>query len=107
MIKSERLGDEGGCILTDEKQGLHAIVHGRVQGVSFRYYTNMRAEELGLTGWVRNLPDGTVEVVAEGSRAQLDRLLGFLNQGPIGARVSSVEAKWEAADKHFTNFSIH
>lgn len=82
-------------------------MHGQVQGVSFRYYTNMRAEELDITGWVRNLPDGTVEVMAEGTRAQLDRLLDFLRQGPTGAQVSSVEANWQAASGHFANFSIH
>jgi acylphosphatase len=93
--------------LSDENQSLHAIVHGRVQGVSFRYYATAHANELGLTGWVRNLPDGTVEVMAEGSRERLDQLLQFLQTGPTGARVSTVETSWQTASGHYNDFSIH
>ena len=85
---------------------LHAIVHGRVQGVNFRYYTQRRADELGVTGWVRNLEDRTVEVTAEGTRAQLENLLTFLQQGPPSARVSDVNVEWKQASGRFGEFSV-
>ncbi|HSS98845.1 MAG TPA: acylphosphatase [Terriglobales bacterium] len=92
--------------MPDEKVQLHAIVHGRVQGVSFRYYTTLRAAESGIVGWVRNLPDGTVEVTAEGTRQQLDSFADFLRQGPLGARVVSVDIDWHPVTGDFTNFVI-
>lgn len=85
---------------------LHAIVHGKVQGVSFRYYTQQRAQALGLRGWVRNLDDGTVETEAEGSRAQLDEFQLFLHEGPLGARVRSVDLMWIAVREDETTFEI-
>ncbi len=90
----------------DSLRRLHAVVSGRVQGVSFRYYTLMRANELGLTGWVRNLHDRTVEVTAEGSRANLEELLKFLHVGPPAAHVLSVEVEWSAGAGNFSAFSI-
>jgi acylphosphatase len=63
---------------TDTRQRLHAIVHGHVQGVSFRFYTVEVAMHLQITGWVRNLANGGVEVMAEGTRQELDDLLAFL-----------------------------
>ena len=92
--------------MSDNHEQLHAIVHGRVQGVSFRYYTVERAESLGLTGWVRNLSDGTVEVVAEGTRANLEHLLAFLRRGPSGAQVKQVDVAWGAAGGQFSTFSV-
>jgi acylphosphatase len=73
---------------------LHAVVYGDVQGVGFRYYVQRRAEEMGLAGWVGNRRDGTVEVVAEGSRAALGRLLELLSKGPGLADVDRVDAEW-------------
>jgi acylphosphatase len=73
---------------------LHAIVHGTVQGVSFRYYARLEAARLGLTGWVRNLPDRTVEAVAIGSQEQLDKFHQWLQHGPSEARVDFVDATW-------------
>jgi len=92
--------------MSDEKVQLHAIVHGRVQGVSFRYYTTLRAVELGIVGWVQNLPDGTVEVAAEGTRQQLDSFADYLRQGPSGARVMSVDMDWHPAAGNFNDFVI-
>ncbi|MBZ0278477.1 MAG: acylphosphatase [Anaerolineae bacterium] len=89
-----------------QPERLHVIVHGHVQGVSFRYFTQMRAAEIGLTGWVRNLPDRTVEVTAEGGRADLERLLRFLRQGPTGATVTQVDVHWETASGIFSGFNI-
>ncbi len=89
-----------------DKQRFHAIVEGKVQGVSFRFYTVQFARNLDVTGWVRNLPDGTVEVVAEGPREHLDGLIEYLHEGPPDAHVKRVTARWEAATGDFTAFSI-
>jgi acylphosphatase len=85
---------------------LHAVVHGRVQGVSFRYYTQKRANELRLTGYVRNQWDGSVEVVAEGSRGDLERLLSFLHTGPRAAFVTRVDTQWTAPAHSFDGFGV-
>lgn len=85
---------------------LHAIVHGRVQGVSFRYYTQRRASELALTGYVRNLWDRTVEVVAEGPRPALEELLAFLRVGPRAAFVTQVDARWPMPTDEFHRFEV-
>jgi acylphosphatase len=85
---------------------LQATVHGRVQGVSFRYYTRSRARELDLVGYVRNLWDGSVEVVAEGPRPSLDDLLGFLYVGPRGALVVQVDVQWLGANAEFERFEV-
>lgn len=83
---------------------LHAIVTGRVQGVGFRYHTTNTARQLGLNGWVKNLPDQSVEVVAEGNRQQLEVLVDFLKQGPSSARVQNVQYEWQPATNEFTSF---
>jgi acylphosphatase len=90
---------------TDHAQ-LRAVVRGHVQGVSFRYYTQQEALRLGLTGWVRNLPDGTVQVAAEGPRPSLDKFLAFLHFGPSAARVAAVEPAWAPAGGEFSRFEI-
>ena len=73
---------------------LHTIVRGRVQGVGFRATTQHEARRRGLTGWVRNLADGTVEVVTEGDEAVLEEFLDYLRRGPRGAHVDAVDAQW-------------
>jgi acylphosphatase len=85
---------------------LHAQVYGRVQGVSFRFYTRDTASALGLTGWVANCYDGSVEVVAEGPRAKLDGLLEYLHQGPPMARVDRVQYDFAPATREFVQFTI-
>ena len=86
---------------------LHAIVHGRVQGVNFRWYTRQRAAQLGLSGWVRNLPDGRqVEVTAEGPADELADLVRFLHQGPPSARVEKVDLLCLTPSGEFTGFSV-
>jgi acylphosphatase len=85
---------------------LHAVVHGDVQGVGFRYFVQRRAGEMGLRGWVRNNDDGTVEVVAEGERPQLDRLAEALRQGPRMARVDRVDAQWSSATGSLGRFDL-
>lgn len=87
-------------------QRLHGIVHGRVQGVGFRHATTVTAYELGLSGWVRNLPDGTVEVMAEGDQATLSQLALWLHEGPPGSRVDSVLIAWGEATGEFRGFAV-
>jgi len=70
---------------------LYVAVRGRVQGVGFRWFVRERARALGLTGWVRNREDGSVEVLALGEEASLRQLRSLLGTGPSGARVSAVE----------------
>ncbi len=85
---------------------LHAIVQGRVQGVGFRFATQRRATDLGLTGWVCNRADHTVEVVAEGDHATLERFLTFLNLGPSAAQVAGVASQWLPSSGEFADFSV-
>ncbi|MEO8394554.1 MAG: acylphosphatase [Chloroflexota bacterium] len=92
--------------MSESQHQLHAIVHGRVQGVGFRDSTQRRAAELGLSGWVRNQADGTVETTAEGERATLETFLAFLHRGPSSARVTQVDADWRAATGGFAHFGI-
>lgn len=70
---------------------LHVLVRGRVQGVGFRWYVREVARDLGLAGWVRNQPDGTVEVAADGETRMIERLRDMLREGPNGATVTAVD----------------
>ena len=83
-----------------------AVVQGRVQGVSFRYYAQRHATELGLTGYVRNLWDDTVEVVAEGPRSAVEELLSFLHVGPRAAFVTQVDVQWSTPSGDFDHFEV-
>lgn len=76
---------------------LVAVVHGEVQGVGFRWWTRRRATELGLRGHARNLPDGRVEVIAEGLRPACERLLQLLRSGATPGRVARVAERWDTA----------
>lgn len=75
-------------------KGFRAVVRGRVQGVGFRAATEETARALGLTGWVRNMPDGAVEVDAEGPESALRELEQFLRRGPRMARVTGADFFW-------------
>lgn len=81
-----------------------ALVRGRVQGVGFRWWIRTEAVSLGLTGWVRNLHDGRVEVVAEGSRERCDELLRRLNGPGAPGRVDEVDREIEPATGQFDGF---
>jgi acylphosphatase len=85
---------------------LSARVRGDVQGVGFRFFAQRQAAALALRGYVRNLPDYSVEVVAEGSRSQLDQFLRLLWRGPSGAGVATVETAWGPAEGTFAGFNI-
>jgi acylphosphatase len=80
-----------------ERAQLQARICGRVQGVGYRIFVRSHARDLGLAGFVRNAEDGSVEVLAEGARADLDRLLAALHAGPPGARTTDVTVRWGAA----------
>jgi acylphosphatase len=80
--------------MESDRARLEVRVRGRVQGVGFRVFAREWARELRLGGFVANEPDGTVRVVAEGPRAQLERLLEALRRGPVGAHVQGVETAW-------------
>ena len=83
-----------------------AEVRGHVQGVGFRYFTRGVARRLDLRGFVRNDPDGTVTVVAEGQRSALDALVDALHDGPDLAEVETVDVTWESPRGRFGGFSI-
>lgn len=74
---------------------LYVAVRGKVQGVGFRWFVRERARALGLTGWVRNRDDGSVEVLAHGDEAALAQLRSLLGSGPSGAKVTGVEDQQE------------
>ena len=84
----------------------HLIISGRVQGVYYRYSTQQEAMRLGLTGWVRNLPNGNVEAAVEGNEATVERMIEWCRQGPAGARVSEVEQTLTEASGEFEEFKI-
>ena len=86
---------------------VQAIVYGQVRGVFFRAFVSTRASELGLTGYVRNLPGReAVEVQAEGERTQLERLIGYLKVGPPSAKVGEVVTNWSEHTGGYSHFSI-
>lgn len=85
---------------------IHCCVSGQVQGVFFRASTRDEARRLGLTGWVRNLPDGRVEVLACGERPALDTLVEWLHEGPPHANVSGVEVEWQDHDAGQAGFEV-
>ncbi len=91
---------------TEESVRLSAVVHGMVQGVSFRYYTRREANRLGLRGYVRNRSDGTVEVVAEGPRRAVEALYSWLQSGPPMAEVREVEASWGPPAGGWVSFEV-
>jgi len=85
---------------------LQAVVHGDVQGVGFRYFVQRKAHQLGLSGWVRNNDDGTVELVAEGARGELENLRQAVEEGPRMAHVDRVAAEWSAATGTLDAFDL-
>ena len=82
------------------------IVSGRVQGVGFRWFVENEASKLGIAGWVRNRQDGSVEVLAAGSKEQLDSLHAILQQGPRAARVDSVDVSEAEPNSNLKSFRV-
>jgi acylphosphatase len=92
--------------VTEGNERVAASVHGRVQGVGFRYFVLEQATSLGLRGWVANERDGSVGLVAEGPRSALDELLANLHEGPRSARVDRVDSVWSPATGEFDRFGV-
>jgi len=84
----------------------HIFVSGRVQGVFYRGYTERWARSLGLSGWVRNLFDGRVEVLVEGEKTRIEELIDRLKAGPSRARVEQVGVEWGEAGGEFEDFLV-
>jgi acylphosphatase len=88
------------------KARAHVFVSGRVQGVFFRQTTQQQAESRGVTGWVKNLPDGRVEAIFEGEAVAVKALVDFCRKGPRGAVVTDFSVDWEAFTGKFGDFEI-
>ncbi|RPJ00609.1 MAG: acylphosphatase [Candidatus Aminicenantes bacterium] len=85
---------------------VHVLAGGRVQGVAYRFYAEKYAGLLGITGWVRNLPDGRVEVLAEGSAESVETFLDRLREGPSLARVETFDVRREPPEGEFRDFRV-
>lgn len=92
--------------MTILKRRVLITVSGRVQGVFFRAATRREAERLGLTGWVRNLPDGAVELTAEGEAGAVDRLIRWCQSGPTLARVDRCRVEEGAPTAEYSAFTV-
>ena len=84
----------------------HTIISGRVQGVCFRIETKRAADRIGVNGWVKNRPEGTVEAVIEGSKPKVDDLLAWCWNGPPLAKVDQVDVTWEPYAGEFSSFGV-
>ncbi len=85
---------------------LHIVIEGKVQGVFFRASTVEESCKLGLTGWVKNCPDGRVEAAFEGDKAKIEQIAEWCKKGPPGAVVRNVETNWEQATGDYDSFTI-
>ena len=89
-----------------ETASFRAFVHGRVQGVGFRYFTVQTGQQLGLDGMARNLPDGTVEVHASGDRPTAEAFAKAIAKGPMLARVTRLDIDWNADLPEYNGFDV-
>ena len=90
----------------NQQSRIHAIVEGRVQGVGFRAYTQRQTEFHNLTGWVRNRWNGTVEVIAEGQRDNLNKFIKTIERGPFSGTTRKVVVEWGMPSGEFSYFNI-
>lgn len=84
----------------------HVFISGMVQGVNFRAFTKLQAEKWGLTGWVKNIPDGRVEALFEGEKDYVQKMVDWCHHGPPAASVENVEIEWEKATGEYKDFTI-
>ena len=89
-----------------DKVRAHAIISGRVQGVFFRMETKRAADRFGVSGWVRNQRDGTVEAIFEGDQDKVDAVLEWCNEGPPSAKVTDVNVQWQDYAGEFNKFDV-
>ena len=90
----------------DQLQAYHVYVSGKVQGVYYRASTAKKAQLLGLSGWVKNLADGRVELFAQGDAESLEKLLNWCKKGPMLAKVSNVECEVAQLDEKMAQFEV-
>ncbi len=88
------------------KKRLHVLVHGKVQGVNFRWVTYEKALQLDLVGWIKNTPDRKVEAIFEGEKEDLEEMLKFVKAGPPASRVRTVEEEFSKSLNEFRDFVI-
>ena len=101
-MKEKRTAE--GCVMEEVRAHLH--IRGRVQGVSFRYYTRQQAISKGVNGWVRNLGDGRVEAVVQGDESKVREVIAWCKHGPSSARVDNVWVEWETPKEDCVGYSI-
>ena len=92
--------------MSENKERLMVRILGRVQGIFFRAFAQEKAQTLGLVGWIKNEPSGSVLVIAEGKKEDLENFLKLLKKGPDSAEVSEVTTKWEKPTGEFDRFEI-
>ncbi len=92
--------------MEEKNKRARIIASGRVQGVFFRLFTEENAKKIGLCGFVRNLPDGRVEVLAEGKEGEIKKMIDFLRKGPPLARVNNLQVFWQEYKGEFNDFQI-
>ncbi len=85
---------------------IHLLISGSVQGVFYRVNSKNKADEFGLTGWVRNISNGRVEIVAEGEEKNLKNMINWCNNGSNNAIISEIKVKWEKYSGKFDKFEI-
>lgn len=90
----------------NKKRRVHVFVSGRVQGVFFRDNTCRKARELGITGWVKNLPDGKVEAIFEGEEEKIKEMVEWTKRGPVFAKVNNLNVEWQEYKGEFKDFEI-
>lgn len=90
----------------NEKVRAHLHISGLVQGVFLRDSAREKAEELEITGWVKNLPDGRVEIMAEGEKEKVDKFIEWAGEGPSTARIDDLEVEWEEYVGKFNSFEV-
>jgi acylphosphatase len=90
----------------EDLQRVHVWVKGYVQGVGFRAHVQYSARQIGVTGWVRNVGDDTVEAVGEGERVKLERLVEAIKKGPSGSQVAESNVEWQNATGEFRDFQL-
>lgn len=88
------------------KKQTEIIARGLVQGVTYRYNTQKKAEELGLIGWVRNEQDGTVKIIVQGEEEDLQKLIDWCKNGPEFAKVEEIVVNWQKPTEEFKSFEI-
>lgn len=89
---------------TIDKKRAHVLISGRVQGVFFRENTQRKAKKFKIGGWIKNLPDDRVEAVFEGDKKSVEKIVNWVKNGPILAKVKSVDIEWQEYRGEFTGF---